>query len=337
MKHIVEIGKKELQVLLYSPLGWLVLITFVIQLGSLMTSNLSFKSGSLMSISEFTPSLTFNMLFGGTISLITGISDNLYLYLPLLTMGLLSKEYSEGTIKLLLSSTVRVRDIVLGKFLSMMTLGAILVIIVGLYGLLLHFFVIVNMDLPLLFWGLLLLYLLICTYAVIGLFISSLTSYQFVAALGTVGVLFFLDYASGLSYDGMPAFMVSMLNWLKGTSFIYYFKGYVGVWDILYFILIIFLFLGLTFLKLKFMREHVSSLNKFLQYAALIAFVLGLGYISSLPFFKYYADLRNSALLDTQILIDKEDVSNWRTVLMQIIPLVFITVGAIGILRRKWR
>lgn len=51
------------------------------------------------------------------------------------------------------------------------------------------------------FWltvsGLLGVYLLICSYAAIGLFMSSLTSYQIVAALGTLSILFVLNMGWG--------------------------------------------------------------------------------------------------------------------------------------------
>ena len=44
-----------------------------------------------------------------------------------------------------------------------------------------------NMDIPVFLTGLLGVYLLLCAYVAIGLFMSSLTSYQIVAASGNVG------------------------------------------------------------------------------------------------------------------------------------------------------
>lgn len=43
-----------------------------------------------------------------------------------------------------------------------------------------------NFDMPVVLAGMLGIYLLFCTYASIGLFMSSLTSYQVVAAIGTI-------------------------------------------------------------------------------------------------------------------------------------------------------
>ena len=51
-----------------------------------------------------------------------------------------------------------------------------------------------HMDGTLIFSNFLGMYLLICAYAVIGLFMSCLTSYQVVAAIGTLAFLSFLNF-----------------------------------------------------------------------------------------------------------------------------------------------
>ena len=101
----------------------------------------------------------------------------MFLYIPLLTMGLMSREFGSGSIRLLYSSPVTNVQIILGKFLSMMIYGLVLVgimLIFTLFGA----FTIKDFDLPLVLTGLLGVYLLICAYAAVGLFMSSLTSYQ---------------------------------------------------------------------------------------------------------------------------------------------------------------
>lgn len=47
------------------------------------------------------------------------IQETIYLYIPLLTMNLMSREYSSGSIKLLYSSPVNSIQIITGKFVSM--------------------------------------------------------------------------------------------------------------------------------------------------------------------------------------------------------------------------
>lgn len=280
-------------------------------------------------------SLTYNMFFSGG-GIISGMAGNLYLYIPLLTMGLLSREFSDGTMKLVWSSPIRVKDIVAGKFLAMMGYAAVMVGIVGFFGAILGLFIIQSMDMHLLLWSVVILYLLICAYAAIGLFISSLTSYQFVAALGTVGVLLGLNYVSRLSVEGMPEFVTAVLSWFRGIAFLSWFKGYVGTWDLLYFVLIIGLFLGLTYVRLLLMRLSLPWWKHALRYTTIIAIVLACGYISSRPSVKYYMDVR-SELKDTKILIGRQEVPRWRAVFMQGIPGALIAIAAVRLVRRRRR
>lgn len=48
------------------------------------------------------------------------VSQWFYLIMPLLTMGLISQEFSRGSIKLLFSAPITGRHIVLGKYLGIM-------------------------------------------------------------------------------------------------------------------------------------------------------------------------------------------------------------------------
>lgn len=65
-------------------------------------------------------------------------------------------------------------------------LGGILLVFVFLTG-----FHVPNFDYTLALSGVLGLYLVVCAYAAIGLFMSCLTSYQVVAAVSTLAVLAF--------------------------------------------------------------------------------------------------------------------------------------------------
>ena len=60
-----------------------------------------------------------------------------------------------------------------------------------------------HFEWPAVLTGILGLYLLLCAYGAIGLFMSSLTSYQIVAAIGTLIVLMLLSMVGGWwqSYD----------------------------------------------------------------------------------------------------------------------------------------
>ena len=71
-------------------------------------------------------------------------------------------------------------------------MGSVLVLVIVGY------FSIKDFDLSLVLSGWLGLYLLMATYAAIGLFMSTLTSYQIVAALGTLTLISFLNFIGSL-------------------------------------------------------------------------------------------------------------------------------------------
>src|SRR4051812_31375732 len=122
--------------------------------------------------------------------------QNLYLFVPLLTMSLISRETSSGTIKLLYSSPISVRQIVFGKYLSMMILNLVFVGIAGIF-MVSGIFQIKDAEIGMLLTAMLGLYLLLCTYSAIGLFMSSLTNYQVVAAVCTFATIGVLSYIEG--------------------------------------------------------------------------------------------------------------------------------------------
>ena len=60
------------------------------------------------------------------------IQPTIYLYIPLLTMNLMSREYASGSIKLLYSSPVSSFQIIGGKFLAMVFIALLFVVILAL-------------------------------------------------------------------------------------------------------------------------------------------------------------------------------------------------------------
>ncbi|MDY4043302.1 MAG: ABC transporter permease subunit, partial [Marinifilaceae bacterium] len=195
LKMIRNIARTELQMLFYSPIAWLILIVFTIQAGVLFSEQFSrMVSNQAMGYNISGSSLyIFAYPWGGVL---TGIQGYLYYYIPLLTMSLVSRELSSGSIKLLYSSPVTNVQIIVGKFVSVMVYGAIMMgvlLVLWFLGLC----TIKHFDWPAVLTGILGLYLLVCAYGAIGLFMSSLTSYQIVAAIGTFAVLMVLNMVGG--------------------------------------------------------------------------------------------------------------------------------------------
>lgn len=280
MRAIYKIAKSELGSLFYSPIAWLMLVIFTIQIYTDFSTLLSYLvNAEMMGHSQGGMTITL-FLIGGHAPFAT-MQSSLYLYIPLLTMGLMSREYSSGSIKLLFSSPISSAQIILGKFLSMMLFAFVFV---GLIFILAAYssFVIKDFDWPYVLSGLLGLYLLTCTYMAIGLFMSTLTSYQIVAALGTLTLLSFLNFIGNLwqNIEGIR----DVMHWfsLVGHSQEAV-RGLICSEDILYFILVSGMFVGLSILKLQFARKNCSTGIKIGKYAGLIIFVGLLGYITSRP------------------------------------------------------
>lgn len=279
MKMIFKIAKTELQTLFYSPVAWLILIIFTFQASILFTNvfDMSVKSQSL----EYQLDNVTLFTFGGMFGLFSGIQQYLYLYIPLLTMGLMSRELSSGSIKLLYSSPVTNKQIVLGKYLAMMLYGLLLMAILSIF-VIYSAFAIKSFDFICVLAGLLGLYLLTCAYSAIGLFMSSLTSYQVVSAMGTLAILAALSLVRGVWQD--MAIVRDITFWLsingRADEFV---NGLICSEDVLYFIIVSVLFLTLTILRLQVIRQKTNWLTAWGRYIGVFAIAIFLGYLSSRP------------------------------------------------------
>lgn len=121
---------------------------------------------------------------------LTGMLSIMMFSIPVLTMRSLSDERRSRTDQLLLTSPVSVTGIVLGKYFSMVTVFAATVLIASLCPLI----IMANgTAYPAADYASLLCYFLLgCVYISIGLFLSSLTESQIIAAVSTFGVLLLL-------------------------------------------------------------------------------------------------------------------------------------------------
>lgn len=310
MKTIWKIAKTELLTLFCSPVAWLVLFIFAVQ------SNMYFE-GLISKQLEYKALYGSEGIYGATNSLFTdsmrGLFVNvlgyLYLYLPLLTMGLMSREKKSGSIKLLFSSPVSNTKIILGKYLSIaiycLALLGVLIVAVLYSGAL-----VVNFDWGWIITALLGIYLLICTYAAIGLFFSSLTSYQVVAAMGTIA---FLAILNGIGEFGQDiAFVRDLTYWMSLSGRVYdYIGGILCTEDVLYFIIIIAAFVSLSIIMLESAMKNYSIKRNFIVYTSVIVAVIICGYISSRPAFKGYIDStyhnKNTLTKESQKVINKLD------------------------------
>lgn len=291
MKKILRIARLELSTLFYSPIAWLVLVIFIFQSG-LTFADLFERYTTMMKLGRTYDSYTHSIFVDPRIGFFRSIIKNLYLYIPLLTMGLMSRELSSGSVKLLLSSPIKVREIILGKFLSMAVYSFLLVTILACFGIA-GYLSIEEMDVSLFISGLSGIYLLICAYSAIGLFMSCLTSYQVVAAISTLVVFAALNFIGtvwqNIDFVRDITYFLSIAGRTEEMV-----NGLVRTNDIFYFVIVIIIFLGLSHLKLLQGRESKRTSAKASRYAWFIAIMLLAGYITSLQSLRGYIDMTST-------------------------------------------
>ncbi|TCC84489.1 ABC transporter permease [Pedobacter hiemivivus] len=283
MKKIIQIARLELSLLFYSPIAWLLIIVLITQL------NLAFMPGipGLVQGGTFGFLTTIYANVPDKTNLLTQILEYLYLYIPLITMGIISKETSSGSIKLLYSSPVKLSQVIYGKFISMLIYNLVIIGILVLFMLIGAVFF-VNFDYPHALVGLLAIFLLLSAYAAIGIFVSSLTTYQAVAAISTFVMLAFMNYIGTLGQDldfirdlthslSMPSRTERMIAGLLNTR------------DVIYYVVISGMFLAFTITKLELERLSRSFLQQASRYALILLVGLSIAYVSSRqPMIGYY-------------------------------------------------
>ena len=222
------IYKRELRSYFTTPAGFVFLAIFLAA-GGFLLSLTTFKQGEKSSISAF---FTYFIIA-------------FILLIPILTMKTFSEEKKTRTEQLLLTAPVPLRAVVFGKFFAAYTVFAIGIAVVGLECCLLYAY---GHPAPAVLIGSLVCTLLIGAACIaIGVFLSSLTENQIVAAVLTMAVLLIMILLSIFnSYIG-SAFLRTVLNWFsilnRYSNFSY------GIFDftaLLYYLSLTGIFLFLT-------------------------------------------------------------------------------------------
>lgn len=221
------IFKRELKAYFTSPLGYVFLAIFY------AFSGLFFYIFSL-SVGSTDISSVFLMMF-----------MVLMVFVPLLTMRLLSEDKKQKTDQLILTAPVSLLSIVMGKFLAAYAIFAIGVAVMPVYGFVMSTFATVSW-LPI--WGNTVgLLLLGGIFVSIGLFISSLTENQMIAAIGGFFINLMILLMNTLKSALPNGFLQDVLS-----SFSVYSRyseitsGIFSLSSLIFFVSVIFIFLFLT-------------------------------------------------------------------------------------------
>ena len=243
--NVYPVFRKELQSYFSSSIAYIIITIFL----------------ALSGFFFYTDVLSFNIKnMGGGVTLTEGVwlyffQDIRFIFLlviPLLTMRLFAEEVKLGTIELLFTYPIRDSEILIGKFLAPLSLLLLILLLTISYPLSLA--TIWEVEPWSLLAGYLGLFLLGTSFIACGIFISSLTENQIVAAIATLGVLILFWFLTWNEAIAEPTLMAILLRLSLFDRTYNFFRGVIDTRDVIFFILFIFFFLFLTLQSLNSRR-----------------------------------------------------------------------------------
>jgi len=227
MHNIITIYRKELRSFFTSPMAYIFLVVFALVNGYFFTN-------------------TFFLYNQSDMRALFGIVPLVYLFfIPAVSMGLISREKSLGTIEIISTLPVRERDIVLGKYLAGFTL-----ILIGLLTTAVHYITLYNVgttvDHGAVFTGYLGLALLGGVYTSVGVFASSLTENQVIAFIVGIAIVLAFFLMDKLLFF-VPASMAGIIQYLSTEFHLSNIsRGVIDTRNLIYFGSVIGFFLSMT-------------------------------------------------------------------------------------------
>lgn len=218
--------KREFSAYFKSPIGYIVLTIFLFFSG--LFFSLSYRYGY--------PDITY--VFSSMFTIILFV-------VPILTMRTMSEDKRQKVDQALLTAPVRITSIVLGKFFAALCVFALGFSTTLVYQIIYSFYL--SPDWLIYFGNVLGMLLLGAAMIAVGIFISSLTESQVVAAIGSFAVallIFMLDtFASALNVD----IITKIADWLSVNGRYYAFvEGVFDYSNAVFFISVAAIFIFLT-------------------------------------------------------------------------------------------
>jgi ABC-2 type transport system permease protein len=247
MRNVLTIAGKEIRSYFSSPVAY-VLLAVYLALGGyffyalLIAFNQALQIYSMMRNPEMLA--RFNLNETVIVPLLHNMSVLLIFIVPAITMRMFPEEKRAGTYELLLTSPVRVGEIVLGKFLGGLALVLLMVALSGLFGILVMFYG--NPEVPMMLSGYVGLALMAMSFLAIGTLISSFTDNVVIAYVGSLFALLVL-YTIGWLGETVQGVAGGLIRYASITDhFRELTKGIVDTKDLVYFATLLLIGLFLT-------------------------------------------------------------------------------------------
>jgi len=225
MKNVYHIARRELGSYFVSPIAYVVIAIYLAVVGGLFGFILYFSREATLRY----------VFMHGVVILFT------VLITQVLTMRLLSDEQRQGTLELLLTSPVRDWEVVLGKYLASLAVLAVMILLTGYFPVLLMR--LGQPDVAVMASGYLGYFLMGASLLAIGVFASSLTQNQVVAAIVGIGITLLLWLSSALE-EIVGETLKSVVTYLPiFDHYVDMARGIIDTKDIIYYLTVIALFL----------------------------------------------------------------------------------------------
>jgi gliding motility-associated transport system permease protein len=246
MRNTFTIAGKELQGYFVQPVAYVVLTVFLL-LGGWFFFSMLRQFDEMLQIIQMMGQADqlkqMNLNSRVIDPLLHDLSIVLVIVMPALTMRVFAEEKRTGTYELLLTAPVRTGEIVAGKFLAAGCFTLIMVALAWIFPLILIIFG--DPEVGVMFAGYLGLAMLALSFVAVGLFTSSLTQNQIVAAISSFGMLILLYVISWPAQGGGT--VASVLSYLSlPDHFSTMTRGVIDTTDIVFFLSVIALALFLT-------------------------------------------------------------------------------------------
>jgi ABC-2 type transport system permease protein len=247
VRNVLTIAGKELRSYFTSPVAYVLLAAYLALAGYffyalLLAFNQTLQIYSMMRNPEMLSRFNLNQMV--VAPLLHNLSVLLIFIVPAMTMRLFPEEKRAGTYELLLTSPVRVGEIVLGKFLGGLALVLLMVGLSGLFGGLLLAYG--NPEVAVMAAGYVGLALMATVFLALGTLVSSFTDNVVIAYVGALFALLVL-YTVGWLGETVPGVAGSLIQYASITEhFQEMTKGIIDTKDLVYFLTLVVVGLFLT-------------------------------------------------------------------------------------------
>ena len=258
MRTFWAVYQRELKSYFYSPIFYILAAVFLIVVGNTFKDAfIAFANQTmqiLVQVKNYQTEVPLMSVNSIAARLSTLLNFNFLLIVPLLTMRIYAEEKKNGTMELLMTSPTTTTQVLFGKFLSCLTVYTVMMLLTVVFHVLIDFYSKGNLDWGPVWSGYLGSFLFGSTIIAIGMFFSSVTENQIIAAALA------LTFSTGL---WMLIFTTALLSYPLNVAIMYFspsdhidsfIDGFIGIKHIVYFLTMTSFWLVLTGISVESAR-----------------------------------------------------------------------------------